>query len=82
MTLIISIFFVSGCNEEAKNSWHESEFVATSEEQGQHLYLDRNIGIVTHRAKFDYAADCNLLQQQIQRKEPDVSWFCAGKAEQ
>lgn len=76
----ISLLII-GCDAKAKDSWHYSEFTTTNEEQGQHLYLYRSsIGTVTHRAKFDYAQDCELLQRTIQSLEPDVKWFCDGVA--
>ncbi|WP_133521600.1 hypothetical protein [Buttiauxella sp. JUb87] len=79
ITSAISVLII-GCDAKAKDTWHYSDFTPTNEEQGQHLYLYRSSGTVTHRAKFDYAQDCELLQRAIQSLEPGVKWFCDGAA--
>lgn len=73
-------FSVIGCDTGDSNGWEAHVFKTTDKEPGQHLYLRRDIiNFVTHRAKFDYAQDCQLIQEAIQEKEPHVVWFCAGK---
>ena len=42
---------------------------------GDQLYLLRS-GIETHRAVFDYAADCEFIAKTMNKAEPDVTWFC------
>jgi hypothetical protein len=72
------MILTSGCDEK-KDTWSPGEFYLTSDEQGKHLYLDRRMGLITHRAIFDYASDCELMQNHIQQQQPTVLWFCAGK---
>ncbi|AYN27063.1 hypothetical protein D8682_08735 [Buttiauxella sp. 3AFRM03] len=81
ITMIFVFSFIIGCDTKEKDSWPINEFRTNSTEQGQHLYMDHGHGMVTHRAKFNYARDCSTLRDLIQQKEPFVFWSCAGKAE-
>jgi len=45
-------------------------------ESGKDLYLKRSSGIETHRAVFDYVADCELIAKTMNKAEPKVTWFC------
>jgi len=42
---------------------------------GTELFLLRS-DFETHRAVFDYAADCELIAQTMNKAEPKVKWFC------
>lgn len=42
---------------------------------GGALYLNR-LGVETHRAEFDYAADCELVAKIMNSAEPLVDWHC------
>ena len=80
VTSVFSLLIV-GCDITEQESWPSGDFKTTTIELGQHLYLDHGIGIITHRAKFNYAKDCNLIRGMLQQREPNVFWSCAGKAE-
>ncbi|WP_343529309.1 hypothetical protein [Yokenella regensburgei] len=76
--ILPAIILTTGCDEK-KDTWTPNEFHLTSVEQGRHLYLDRRMGLITHRAIFDHASDCDLVHNHIQQQQPTVLWFCAGK---
>jgi len=45
-------------------------------DSGNELYLKRSSGVETHRAVFDYASDCKLIEKTMNNAEPNVTWFC------
>ncbi|WP_152958568.1 hypothetical protein [Trabulsiella odontotermitis] len=79
-TMVIISVLLTGCDNSQQSAWKELDFALTHKEPMVHLYHDRGLGVITHRAKFNYAKDYYLLQQTIQKEDPNDNWFCAGVA--
>jgi len=55
------------------------EEVENSRLTNKHLFLLRS-SVVTHRAVFTYAGDCEFIAKIMNKAEPEVKWFCKSNS--
>ena len=67
IAIVLLVFSGSVTSALAEASWFAKE--------GSELYLLRS-GYETHRAVFDYPADCELIAKTMNEAEPLAKWYC------